>query len=239
MPMLDCDVNEPPAGITNIRPAVDEAQVLALNSAGYADYRWYGASGRMTNVERKTWPEILANVDAVEDQLRRHQAKHPAARLVFILEGWVQETLAGTSLVVGINGRQNMWVLGHQSGTRLSRIYSWLYAASEYVEIFQTGSYSQTCQLLVAMYKQDCKEDKDRKIFSRHFKEITFHPNPQVLKLMAIEPGIGEKRAEALIGAYTTLWQVLSAEPRELAAVPGVGMTLATRLLQRAGRLDV
>ncbi len=237
--MLDVDVNEPATGLGYIKPAVDEAQILALNSAGWADYRWESAGGRVTNVERKTWPEILANVDAVEEQLRRHQTNHPAARMVFILEGWVQETMAGTSLVVGVNARQNMWVTGHSSGTRLSRIYSWLYAASEYVEVFQTGNYAQTCQLLVAAYKQDQKDDREKRIFSRHFKEVVFHPNPQVLKLMAIEPGIGEKRAEALIGQYTTLWHVLNASPRELAAVPGIGTTLATRLLQRVGRVDV
>ena len=237
--MLDIDSNEPTTGLTYIQPAVDAAQVMALNVAGWADYRWQGSSGRWTNVERKTWPEILTNVDTVEDQLRRHQANHPEARLVFVMEGWVQETLAGTSSVQGVNGRANMWVLGHSSGTRLSRIYSWLYAASEYVEVFQTGNYAQTCAFLVAAYKQDAKEDKDRKIFHRHLKEVTFHPNPQVLKLMAIEPGIGEKRAEALIDQFTTLVAVLTSTPEMLATVPGVGLTLATRLLQRAGRIDV
>ncbi len=236
--MLLIDSNEPKEGIQYISPSVS-CTVAALNANGWADYRWDTLAGGETNVERKTWGEILANVDAVEEQLRKHQERHPQARTVFVLEGWAVEDMMGTKLVVPVGGKQNFWGLGHGSSTRLSRIWSWLYAASEYVEVFQTANYFQTCGLLVAMYKQDMKEPETKRIFQRHFKEVVFHPNPQVLKLMAIEPGFGEKRAEALIERFTTVWRVLNSSVAELSTVPGIGPTLASRLLQRIGRPDV
>lgn len=236
--MLLCDSNEPKEAVSLIGQVV-ACTVAALNANGWADYRWEGLDGKVTNVERKTWPEILANVDAVEEQLRKHMERHPDARTLFVLEGWAVDSLTGSSLVVPVGGKDSLWARGHGSSTRLSRIWSWLYAASEYVEVFQTGNYAQTCAFLVAAYKQDMKEPEQKRIFHRHFKEVVFHPNPQVLKLMAIEPGFGEKRAEALIEKFTTVWRVLNSSVAELSTVPGIGPVLASRLLQRVGRPDV
>ena len=236
--MLQADVHEPGEKfLTYVRPAVP-CEMVVLNERLWADYRWQGIDGRWTQVERKTWGEILANVDAVEDQLRRHLKNQPSARLVFVLEGMVDVASDGVYTVVPNKGG-TMWTRGHRSGTRLSRIYSWLYNASEYVEVFQTGSYEQTCQFLVQAYKQDQKEESEHKTFNRYYKKVTFHPNPQVLALMGMAPGLGEVKAEALIAKFTTVWNVLSASPKELMMVDGIGSGMAHTLLQRIGRTDV
>jgi len=130
-----------------------------------------------------------------------------------------------------------VWTRGHLSGTRLSRVYSWLYQASRYVEIFQTMNYEQTCSLLVAMYRADQKAE--HKTFNRYFKKVVFHPNTQVVALMGMAPGLGEVKCEALIEKFGCVINVLTAAPEELATVKGIGSGLSRSILQRVGRLDV
>ena len=232
------DVNEPEIALKLIAPSIEGARVSPLNSQDFADYTWKDYEGKLINVERKTWPEILADVDKVEDQLRRHMKNQPEARLIFVLEGMIEMGEMGTWLIERAkNG--TVWTRGRLSGTRLSRIYSWLYQASRYVEVFQTMNYEQTCSLLVAMYKADQKTPEEHKTFSRYFKKVVFHPNSQVTMLMGMSPGLGEVKAEALIGKFGCVWNVLSAEPRELAEVKGIGAGLSKSILQRVGRLDV
>lgn len=203
-----------------------------------ADYRWQGLDGRYTQVERKQWGEVLTSVDAVEDQLRRHMKNQPESRLLFLIEGMIAQDSQGVyTLTPAKDG--NVWVRGFRSSTRLSRVYSWLYNASEYVEVFQTMSYEMTCQFLVQAYNQDQKEEHEHKTFNRYFKKTTFHPNPQTLALMGMAPGLGEVKAEALIERFTTVWNVLSASPQALMEVSGIGKGMAYTLLQRIGRPDV
>lgn len=237
--MFECDVNEPEEAAKLIQPSIPEAHFrVALNANSWADYRWETVDGGWVNVERKTWPEILANVDAVEDQLRRHMKNQPKARLLFILEGMIEMGEMGTWTIQRAKGG-TVWTRGHLSGTRLSRVYSWLYQASRYVEVFQTMNYEQTCSLLVAMYKADQKPDNEHRTFNRYFKKVVFHPNSQVTRLMGMSPGLGEVKAEALIEKFGCLWNVLNAQPSELAQVKGIGPGLSKSILQGVGRLDV
>ena len=236
--MLECDQHEPTQQFLKYcSPAVD-CRVEVLNEHLWADYRWKDLNGRWTQVERKQWGEVLANIDAVEDQLRRHMKNQPEARLLLLIEGMIAETSDGVHILTPAKGN-NIWVKGYRSGTRLSRVYSWLYNASEYVEVFQTYSYEMTCQFLVQAYKQDQKPEIEHKTFNRYFKKVTFHPNPQTLALIGMAPGLGEVKAEALIDKFTTVWNVLNAKPEDLMTVPGIGKGMAHTLLQRIGRPDV
>lgn len=237
--MLQVDQHEPTEKFLQyVRPTEVPCEVAVLNERLMADYRWKGLDGRYTQVERKQWGEILASVDSVEDQLRRHLKNQPEDRLLLIIEGMFAEDGSGVHVLSAAKGG-NIWVKGYRSGTRISRVYSWLYNASEYVEVFQTFSYELTCQFLVQAYKQDQKEESQHKTFNRYFKKVTFHPNPQVLALIGMAPGLGEVRAEALIDKFTTVWRVMNASPGELMQVDGIGSGLATTFLQRIGRTDV
>lgn len=210
-----------------------------LNENLWADYRWRDHSGRWIQVERKTWPEILASVDAVEDQLRRHMSNNPQARLLFVLEGMVDTSPEGTHLLNKSNNKSGIWTRGYRSATNIGRIYSWLYNASSYVEVFQTFNRELTFQFLVQAYKQDQKSPEEHKTFNRYFKKVVFSPNPQVMQLMGLMPGLGEIKSEALIKEFTTVWRVVNASPEELMKVPGIGIKMAYTLLQRIGRVDV
>jgi ERCC4-type nuclease len=235
---LVVDVNEPIEKFLTLVMPVVPTVTEALNEALYADYRWLREDGGHTQVERKTWGEILSNVDAVEDQLRRHMKNRPSDRLLFLLEGQIDPQVDGVYVLQKAK-QGSVYVHGFRSGTRIARIYAFLYNASEYVEVFQTPNYEATCQFLVQAYKQDQKAPEEHHTFSRYFKKVTFYPNPQVMQLMGLLPGLGEVKCEALIAKFTTVWNVLNASPRELQSVPGIGPTLSTNLLRRIGRTDV
>ena len=145
-------------------------------------------------------------------------------------------TPEGTSILRATN-KNVVYVKGHTSSIRLSQIYSWLYQIGKFIEIYTTPNYEATCMALISFYKGDQKEDHDT--LNRYFKKMTFNPNPQVIQLMGLLPGVGEKRAEALISKFTTTWNVVSASPEQLATVDGIGKVLSRQLLQRIGRTDV
>lgn len=233
---LYIDINEPYDQATKLMSSSVECEVDSINSQGWADYRWTSIQGQDVHVERKTWPEILSNVDKVEDQLRRHFVDKPNARLIFILEGIVVPDSVGTSILKPTN-RDTIFVKGYGSSVRLSRIYSWLYRVADYLECYMTPTYEATCIALVQMYKSDQKTEHET--FNRYFKPIAFSPNPQIVQLMGLMPGVGEKRASALIDRFTTVWNVVNATPAELAEVDGIGKKLSVQLLQRIGRTDV
>ncbi|KKK49177.1 hypothetical protein LCGC14_3137700, partial [marine sediment metagenome] len=75
----------------------------------------------------------------------------------------------------------------------------------------------------------------------RYLKDITFHPNPMVQRLMGMGShlGIGATRAEALIKRFGTVYNVATATPEMLASVDGVGKAVAVKFLRGVGRPDV
>lgn len=232
---LECDVHEPELAMRLLAPSVPVSREI-LNERGWADYRWQNHEGKWVQVERKTWSEVLASIDAVEDQLRRHLANQPEARLLFLLEGVVTVTFEGTYVMKYVK-EGSLLAKNWKSGTRLGRVYSWLYSISGFVEVFQTFDYAMSCQFLAQAYMNDQKAI--HQTFNRHFKKVMFHPNPQVVSLMGLAPNLGEKRAEALIDRFTTVYNVMIASPADLMDVNGIGKGLAHSILARVGRTDV
>lgn len=233
--MINIDVHEPEEAERFLGTSCEVSR-WSLNDAGVADYMWKDHEGRMVHVERKTWGELLGSIPKVEDQLRRHMTNQKDARLLFILEGLAVPVQSGTRLLKPTN-RDTLYVMGMSSTFRMSQVYAWLYQVQKYAEVFFSPNYYGTCTAMSSFYKGDQKPEHET--FKRHFKKVTFHPNPQVVQLMGVMPGVGEKRAEALIRQFSTVWNVVSAKPGELARVDGIGVKLASQLLQRVGRPDV
>ena len=241
---LQIDTNEPKDMFVFAKQVV-EARITPLNSDGYADYRWRCADGKtIKQVERKTWGELLADTDKVEEQLHRHLSKHPSVELIFLLEGMVEQTTNGSRV---LNKQRNGFVSkGREYRTRLSGIYSWLYEIGKYCEVIQTHSLNESSIAIVGMYQHD---QKDRHTtLHRHIKSITFHPDPRVVTLMGMAPGVGEVRASALVNKYITPWNILSAgfhgeivvkDKYDLTQVPGIGKVLVDNMLRAIGRPDV
>ena len=238
------DTNEPPAMFVTLKQAINETRITPLNSDGYADYRWATATGKIKQVERKTWGELLAGTDKVEEQLHRHLSKHPQVELVFMLEGIVEQTPTGTRV---LNKQKNGFVTkGREYRSKLSGIYSWLYQVGKYCEVVQTHSLNESAIALLGMYTNDQKPQHST--FNRHIKQLNFHPDPRVITLMGVSPGVGEVRAQALINRYISPWNVLSAgftgevvvkDRYELTTVPGIGKVLVDNMLRNIGRPDV
>ena len=233
---LIVDINEPYEEALRLLTPVLPCIVEPLNVNGFADYKWTAHDGGVVQVERKTWPELLGDMDKVEDQLRRHKSNQPEARLIFLFEGIAVPMLGGTTTLKSTN-KDRVYVAGYGSSIRMTQIYSWLYSVSQYLEVYQTPNYQASCLALSSFYKSDQKEVHGT--FTRHFKQIAFNPNPQVVQLMGMTPGIGEKRAMDLIERFTTIYNVLTASPQELAKVPGIGSKLSVQILRNAGRPDV
>ncbi len=214
-------------------------QQYDLNGAGWADYYWENAEGRVRHVERKTWGE-LSDLDAVEEQLHRHLTKNPEASLTWLLEGVATPSDHGFTTYKEAHSRGNALFVANSSQHRpLKLIFSWLYGIGKFVEVVQTSSLLATATFLTAMYQSDQKAASEHTTLQRYYKQVTWHPNPQVSKLMSVGDGIGSVRAEALIRKFGTLWGVLEADPVEIARVPGIGLATAKKLLQRVGRGDV
>lgn len=243
---LYADIHEPPEIVQSLLPTKVNIDVSSYNEQGFADYHWDTCNGVLKNVERKTWGEILSNVDAVEEQLQRHLNNHKNAETVLLIEGAILKD--GDSVTtIRPTSKGQVWVRGHRFKSRpLAGIYAWVYGISKYVEVIQTFNLLETATALLAMYEYDQKPEHET--LQRPIKKNIYHPNPQVSALMGVSSGMGAKRASSLIEKYTTVWNIISAgfhgEPRikdwrELTSIDGIGEKGIQRLLRNIGRTDV
>ena len=229
------DLNEPVPILDLVKPHAP-VTVGAFNAQGHSDYHWWDALGVQVEVERKTYGEVYQSVDDVEAQLFEHMTKFPKARHVFLLEGLTVQTWKGMALLKPSKGK-DIYIKGWESPRNMKGIWSKLYRIGQYVEIVPSPSTESSATILLAMYESDKKAEHST--FNRNYSRPTYHPNPQVSKLMGAYPGIGERRATALMAEFTTLWNVLNAGVEDLVKVPGIGKILARRILKEAGRPDV
>ena len=237
--LFGIDVHEPKEALPTLSPVIPCA-VQPLNSEGYADYLWSGAEGKQ-QVERKTWYEILGDLDSIENQLRRQLQAHPSIRLILIVEGVAVPSATGTTVFKETTkGKRHLFYAGKSYFLGpMKGAYAWLYEVGKYIEVHQTPTYGATLNMLTAFYKADQKENHTT--FQRYLKEITFHPNPMVQRLMGMGShlGIGATRAEALIKKFGTPYNVVTATPEILASVDGIGKAVAVKFLRGVGRPDV
>lgn len=237
--LFGIDVHEPPEALPTLSPVIPCA-VQPLNSEGYADYLWSGMEGKQ-QVERKTWYELLGGLDSIEDQLRRQLQAHPSVRLILVVEGVAVPTATGTTIFKETTrGKRHLFYAGKSYFLGpMQGVYAWLYQVGKYIEVHQTPTYQATLKMLTAFYNADQKEGHTT--FQRYLKDITFHPNPMVQRLMGMGShlGIGATRAEALIRRFGTVFNVATATPEMLASVEGIGKAVAVKFLRGVGRPDV
>lgn len=238
--MMKVDVSEPLPILTALQQAIPAA-LASLNDEGWADYFWTGAEEDV-HAERKKWRDLTSNLDSVEDQLRREKHAHPDARLILIVEDVATPGPIGTVIYSksrGQGSRRDVFYAAGEQATRYSKLMAWVYQVEKFVEVYMTPTMDATIQALVAFYNGDQKVEHST--FRRYLNNMDWHPNPQVQKLISIGhgSGIGPAKAEGLIRRFGTVWQVLNASPKDLAAVAGIGKVNATRLLRGVGRLDV
>ena len=241
--IYEYDVNEPKEMIPWLSQSVP-LTIQPLNVRGFADNKWRKFNGKERQVERKTWGELLGNLDRVEEQLNRHLTKNPDIELVFMLEGMVVQTELGATILTGTNNNR-IFTLGHRYASRLSGIYSWLFEISNYLTVVQTSGLKESSVALASMYHHDQKELHST--FRRHIKQIAFNPNPMVTTLMGASPGLGDKRATQLVTAAGTPWSIWSAgfcehmqykNKYELTSLDGIGKGILDTVYRSIGRPD-
>lgn len=231
------DVHEPDEAVPLLNQTI-EAEREAINQQGYADYLWQGTEGKV-QAERKTWQEILADMDSVEDQLRREVQAHPDVRTFLLIEGVATPGLEGSRVWSLSGGKREVLYPKHHHRTNMSKAYAWIYQVEKFMEVYETPTFHATIVFLVAAFKADQREEHTT--FNRYLRNIDWHPNPQVEGLMNISRGvgIGPARAQALIKRFGTMWNVLNQLPMTLASVDNMGVETARKLLRRIGRPDV
>ena len=234
--MLEIDTHEPLEALPRMQQVVP-AKMSPLNDQGWADYKWDGVDG-VHHWERKQWSELTSGLDDVEWQLRQEAQRHPEARLGLIVEGVATPGMIGTQLW-SRSRKSDVIYKSREQTLRYPMIAAWMYRVGKFIEVMYTADFTSTCALLVAVYQSDQKTDHGT--FERYLKPITWKPNPQVEMLAAIGHGVGvgPAKAEAIIKQFGTVWNVLSADPKQLIAAEGVGKALASRLLRKVGRPDV
>lgn len=122
------------------------------------------------------------------------------------------------------------------------KVQAWVAEVQRYMEVFETSSYPATATLIHTLYMHDQKVDEEHHTFNRYFKQVTWNPNMQVVRLMglaATDSGIGSELAERIIGKFGTVWNFLHADPVEFTGVPRLGVDRPVKLLQKIGRPDV
>src|SRR3990172_2065775 len=227
--MIQIDLHEP-FQIYQLLTQVVEAKYLPLNPE-YADYLWNGIDGTV-EWERKTWAELLSDLDGVEAQLRRERQAHPQHRFGLIVEGIATPSIAGTSTWRQGGKDRNIFYRSKEYHLSIKAVYAWLYQVEKYMEVYFTASREATAYALVSFYQADQKEGHTT--FQRHLNTMTFSSNPQVEMLMAIGKGvgIGPAKSEELVRQFGTVWNILSSPPEKLQGVGRLGKSTIEKLLR-------
>lgn len=216
----------------------------ALNSAGFADYMWYGVDGHRIQVERKQIDEILSGMDDVEEQLSR-ELSNGVEETILLYEGDCEPIanlrMATQSLKLARN--EKVMVPHKQYNVSYTGLQAWFSQLDKAgITIVHTCHYIGTALTLVALYQNSQKlEHTTLKRYIKH--HIYVEPrNEHVLSLMGI--GFGEEQSKALIERYGTFWYTMNQPAEELANTlvgsgerpKRLGLSRVQKVFRRIGR---
>lgn len=234
--MLVVDSHEPVQIEMLLRQSVPVTR-SNINQQGMADYMWFDCSGRVVQVERKQWGEVLSDLDAVEEQLRR-EVGH-ADRTCLLIEGVAEPVPDGVRTYAYGTGKLSKMlvpkrVYGKNHPGMMAMLMSWIWQLSDIgVPVVMTLGLEATAIAVASFYK-NCQKSC-HSTFTRYVKPKTPAVlNPQVLMLMGVR-GLGEKRAQALIGQFGSVYAVVNASAADLAQVDGIGKGVAEKVLREVG----
>jgi ERCC4-type nuclease len=244
--MLLVDQYEPVEIVQILIPQVGQNNVMRapLNTRGFGDYMWNCADGHLLQVERKQWPELLADVDDVEEQLGR-ELLAPVQETYLLVEGVASPTAVGIdTYTISKDSKFFRHSRSYPGSDRrpqpgmFAKVMAWFYQLDKAgVGIMHTSSYIATAMTIGSWYKNS---QKDEHTTLRRYirKKINVEvKDPQVISLMGLAgANLGEERAKALIERFGDVISVLTADPGEIAAMPGFGPTLEKKIHAAVGR---
>ena len=229
----------------------------ALNQWGYADYLW-AIHGGYEQAERKQVGEIMADPDAVEDQIRGEISRHPEIGFWLIVEGILDTGPNNSSVVMkpqqcGRDTKHGRILEKHYMPSynykRPPELLEGMLTALERVgvRVRRTQDALTTAKVLVNLVKSG---QQPHTILQRHTKPITTsHPNEAVQLLVDAmsrargnpisnivegeRVGISVERAELLIAAFGSTKELLGYSPEYInGVVPKVPIAVAHRMLE-------
>lgn len=234
------DVNEPKEVINKVALAKGITfRVAPLNARTHSDYVWtkLDEDGELktVEVERKTWSEIVGDLDRVEEQMQRHFLLRPDSEHIFLLEGMAGPYQNGTQIYR--ESRSGLYVKGSYSRIPFQRFASWLYQCSDYVKVVPTTNLEASIITLLAMYRSDLANNHS--VLHRQIKKITVNLNPVVGQFMSLFAGLGEARATALHRHYKNVYELSTAKASDLIRIEGFGPALVDSVLKQLGSPNV
>ena len=224
---MKIDVHEP-TNIINLIKQSTPVSVENLNGAGKADYLWTDFNGKEIQWERKQVGEILGGIVKVENQLAKQLEMGHTGLLT---EGFFVPYNGGCRAYK----YADKLLPGRFYPISYAAVMSWYDQIERYIPCRFTANYEGTAMLLVAMYRNSQKVK--HQTFNRYYVPKVTHKNPRVATLLGIcaanpDLRIGEVKAKALINKFTTVGNILRANPEEIATVEGIGLPTANKLLK-------
>lgn len=247
--MILIDIAEP-AEICNLIKQTVPITIAPLNQASMADYRLSGFDGHSIQVNRTQAGELLSNIDSFEDELRRYYKS--ADEFYAVIEGIISPyKLSAIRSPQDISlrplappGSLYTYAISDRGYIYDERVYNvsnkmfkaWLYQIDKAgITVMYTINYVDTAACLVALHENAQKAEHST--LQRYYKpKIRIKPhNPHVVALMALSSAyqldVGQKKAEALIDYFGTVFNVLIASSGDLQEVEGIGPTIAKKIV--------
>ncbi len=261
MNALLVDINEPEDIISLMKQS---ATIVSnpLNNSHLSDYYFAGSDFRTRQYSRKQAGEVLSDINEAEAQIADY---YPNADENYqIIEGIISSIPIGHKPVKVFNAADGISVKstpltnvlysykvapnGHIYDEAIHKVSpalfnSWIFQLSQCgVVTFYTINYIETAKLLVHHFKSANSEEAHTTLqrYIRPKIQIREH-DPFIMALMALSAvyklDIGEAKATAIRDAgYNNLFDIAMSSTEELQGIPGIGKTIADRLLTAIGK---
>ena len=217
--MLLLDSREPASFYAELQ---DIAQVEALSSG---DARWFAITSELVGLERKSVTDFLNSLSngSLADELRRLRDDCDLAILLY--EGPIT-----VNPITGVIYR-TYWSGGKfkkvETGWHLNNYVPAIYGFCRSLGIipFYSPSVKETAKVLRYLYNYDQEKYHAEALKARHYTYVV--PSPAAVMLSAV---VGPKTADSLLTHFGTLRKVITAEPKELMVVDGIGPKTAEKV---------
>ena len=206
--MITVDIHEPKRLVELLSQSV-AVTIETANDYGLADYSWINAKHLKVSKERKHASEILSTgLDEVETQLRRELEF--TDDLEVVVEGFWMPAPGGTYCYQPRLSSRGVYMEQSFYRLRYDYIMGWICGLRDAgVPVTFTHDIEGTAAYLVTAYKFDQKEEHTT--LRRYTREKnTWHPDRRVSLLLGIK-GVGDKRAEVMLGKYGSVSVIMSA----------------------------
>ena len=214
-----CDTREP-QDILNKLCAYPDWEKKFLDTGDYL----ISTDHNIIGVERKTWSDLLMRINpkSREDNIRPLSLKDQLYNMtkdynviILLVEGWC-----------GVTWQGNIKMESRESGFTYVQVQHYLLGIQECgVRIITAPNIAETVRELTTLGAFYSKPRTSELTIPS-----TLNMSVQELMLSAI-PKLGYQKAKALALKYPTMESLLSAQPRDLQCIEGIGKTLSERIL--------